>query len=49
MLELTNYGSILGVAFEDPGGQRIELVHLPSEDGIHRVRSASTVEQLISR
>jgi len=49
ILELANYGSIRAVVFEDPDGQLIELVQLPSEDEIRRARSASAAERLVSR
>ena len=49
VLELAKYGSIGAIVFEDPDGQMIELVQLPSEPEIRRVRSASTVDRLVSR
>lgn len=41
VLELPGYGATRAVVFEDPDGQMIELIQLPSVDEIRRVRAAS--------
>src|SRR5216683_412086 len=41
VIELKGYGAIRAVVFEDPDGQLIELVQLPSADEIQPVRTAS--------
>jgi hypothetical protein len=40
VLELPGYGTTQAVVFEDPDGQMIELIQLPSADEIQRVREA---------
>ena len=40
VLELPGYGATRAVVFEDPDGQMIELIQLPSADEIQRVREA---------
>jgi catechol 2,3-dioxygenase-like lactoylglutathione lyase family enzyme len=40
-VELHRFGSMQAVIFEDPDGQMIELIQLPSADEIQRVRAAS--------
>ena len=40
-LELSKYGKIRAVIFEDPDGQLIELVQLPSREEIRDVRANS--------
>jgi hypothetical protein len=44
IVELPKYGAMRAVIFEDPDGQMIELVQLPSADEIQRVRAASRAE-----
>jgi catechol 2,3-dioxygenase-like lactoylglutathione lyase family enzyme len=44
-VELPKFGSMKAVIFEDPDGQMIELVQLPSADEIERVRAASRAER----
>jgi glyoxylase I family protein len=44
VVELPKYGAMRAVIFEDPDGQMIELVQLPSADEIQRVRAASGAE-----
>ena len=39
VLELPGYGATRAVVFEDPDGQMIELIQLPSADEIQRARS----------
>jgi len=41
VVELPKFGTMRAVVFEDPDGQLIELVQLPSADEIQRVRAAS--------
>jgi len=45
VLELSGYSATRAVVFEDPDGQMIELIQLPSADEIQRVRAASRVER----
>ena len=45
VVELPSYGSMRAVIFEDPDGQMIELVQLPSRDEIRRVRANSLGER----
>ena len=45
VLELPGYGATRAVVFEDPDGQMIELIQLPSADEIQRVRAASRAER----
>jgi len=40
VLELPGYGATHAVVFEDPDGQMIELIQLPSADEIQRAREA---------
>ena len=40
ILELPGYGATRAVVFEDPDGQMIELIQLPSADEIQRARDA---------
>lgn len=40
VLELPGYGATRAVVFEDPDGQMIELIQLPSAEEIQRVRDA---------
>jgi catechol 2,3-dioxygenase-like lactoylglutathione lyase family enzyme len=44
-VELPKYGTMQAVIFEDPDGQMIELIQLPSADEIKRVRAASRAER----
>lgn len=44
-VELPGYGAMRAVIFEDPDGQLIELIQLPSADEIQRVRAARRTEQ----
>ena len=44
-VELQKFGTMQAVVFEDPDGQMIELVQLPSADEIQRVRAAARAEQ----
>jgi catechol 2,3-dioxygenase-like lactoylglutathione lyase family enzyme len=44
-VELPKYGTMQAVVFEDPDGQMIELIQLPSADEIQRVRAASRAER----
>ena len=44
-VELPGYGTMRAVIFEDPDGQMIELVELPSRDEIRRVRANSAGER----
>jgi catechol 2,3-dioxygenase-like lactoylglutathione lyase family enzyme len=41
VVELPGYGSMRAVIFEDPDGQMIELIQLPSAEEIQRVRAAA--------
>jgi catechol 2,3-dioxygenase-like lactoylglutathione lyase family enzyme len=43
VIELKGYGAIRAVIFEDPDGQLIELVQLPSADEIQPRRTGSPV------
>ena len=45
VLELPGYGATRAVVFEDPDGQMIELIQLPSADEIQRAREASRAER----
>jgi hypothetical protein len=45
VVELPGYGAMRAVVFEDPDGQMIELIQLPSADEIQRVRAASRAER----
>ena len=45
MLELPGYGATRAVVFEDPDGQMIELIQLPSADEIRRMREAHRTER----
>jgi catechol 2,3-dioxygenase-like lactoylglutathione lyase family enzyme len=40
VVELKGYGSMRAIVFEDPDGQMIELIQLPSADEVQRVREA---------
>ena len=44
-LELSKYGRIRAVVFEDPDGQLIELVQLPSANEIRSVREAASPQR----
>lgn len=44
-VELPGYGAMRAVIFEDPDGQMIELIQLPSADEIERVRAARRAER----
>jgi catechol 2,3-dioxygenase-like lactoylglutathione lyase family enzyme len=45
VLELPGYGATRAVVFEDPDGQLIELIQLPSVDEIQRAREAQRTER----
>lgn len=45
VLELPGYGATRAVVFEDPDGQLIELIQLPSADEIQRARDAQRTER----
>jgi len=45
VLELPGYGATRAVVFEDPDGQLIELIQLPSAEEIRRARAASRPER----
>jgi len=45
VVELPGYGAMRAVVFEDPDGQMIELVQLPSAEEIQQVRAASRAER----
>jgi len=45
VVELPKFGAMRAVIFEDPDGQMIELIQLPSADEIQRVRAASRTER----
>lgn len=45
VVDLPGYGAMRAVVFEDPDGQMIELIQLPSADEIQRVRAASRAER----
>jgi catechol 2,3-dioxygenase-like lactoylglutathione lyase family enzyme len=45
VLNLPGYGATRAVVFEDPDGQMIELIQLPSGDEIRRAREASHAQK----
>lgn len=45
VLDLPGYGATRAVVFEDPDGQMIELIQLPSADEIRRAREAHSAEK----
>lgn len=45
VVELKGYGSMRAIVFEDPDGQMIELIQLPSVEEIRRVREADQKPQ----
>jgi lactoylglutathione lyase len=45
VVELPKFGAMRAVVFDDPDGQMIELIQLPSSDEIARVRAAVRAER----
>ena len=45
VLELPGYGATRAVVFEDPDGQMIELIQLPSAEEIQRARDAHRAQK----